>query len=136
MTKILLSYLAGTLTIGIAVYVSAGNSFLIAFALGAFTVLTAAAVALGSVKRIRSATRFLTAFASGLESRGSHQVETPAVVAIQSTVERDVRSALINMGTSHKIAQTAAQTAAAELPGAFFEDTFRLALKYAGRKAA
>jgi Holliday junction resolvasome RuvABC DNA-binding subunit len=134
MLKFSLSYLAGALTVGVAVYLSAGNGTLIAFGLGVLTVTASGVAALSSVERIKRAARFLSAFAAGLEQRGGKLTEMPAPA---SQLETDVVSALVQLGTRRKAAEAAAKSAVAQLgTSADFETTFKTALASAKTKAA
>lgn len=142
MTKFSLSYLAGALSVGIAIYLDGGRGSLIAFGLGVLTVVSIAVALLASTTRLRRAARVLNAFAAGLDARAPRELAIvepkPAKAAKpepepidDSTVEGQVATALINFKVPEKRALEIARRAVAQLPGGDFQSTFRIALQRA-----
>jgi hypothetical protein len=131
MTKFSLSYLAGALSVGIAIYLDGGRGSLVAFGLGVLTVVAIAVALLASTSKLRRAARFMTAFADGIEAR--QQIEKGTVdmqitpnpdggmnmQITPSSIEGQVASALVNFKMPKKIAIAAARRAVQQEPHDF-----------------
>jgi hypothetical protein len=132
LTKLSIAYLAGVLTCAGAVIAAGGRASIACFALGVFSSVVGAAIALGSVRRLHRAGRFLDAFATALEGRGATHPEPRA--GAPAGLEADLTSAMVNMGQPKRKAAEAARYVVEHFPQADFDSGFRIAL--AGREAA
>jgi len=142
MTKFSLSYLAGALSVGIAIYLDGGRGSLVAFGLGVLTVIAIAVALLASAAKLRRAARFMSAFADGIESRqhvkkGTVDMQiTPNadggmnMQITPSTIEDQVASALVNLKTPKKVAIDAARRAVQITPNDF-NKAFAVAVRFA-----
>jgi hypothetical protein len=133
MTKNTLSYLAGAMSVAIAVFLNGGRGTLIAFALGAFAVAAITVAMLGSVRRLRRAASVLTAIASSLEASSAAKVD--AAEQTIDPLEEEVVSALVNFKMPRKRAEQAARRAMESHPGADFQTVFSYAVSI-GKVAA
>lgn len=124
MLKMSIAFLAGVLAMAVDLYVSGARFALPMFFAGVVVVLAPLVALLSSVKRIRAVARFLSAFAHAWERRIGPDAQP---VEIVDTVADDVASALVNQGTSRKVA--AAVAAAAAKTNREFDPAFRAALK-------
>lgn len=127
MTKILSAFIAGLFTAAAAVATADIHAPVIMLTVG-----FAAAAALfltGPARRMRQAAARLEQLAQRIE-RPRHAKTAPAPVAEIDGREKELTSALVNMGSDKPSARTAARYAiAAASPAATFEDLFRTALK-------
>lgn len=146
MLKLTLAYLAGALTIGVAVYAAGGRATLAAFGIGFFLACVVAVALLSSARRMRRAARFLNSLSAVIDhsDRSSTRpriVKTaaeprPVEPAHEPTpAELEVSSALKNFGMTRKQAEAAAALAVKQSPAGSFQDLFRIALN-AGKVAA
>lgn len=145
MLKLTLAYLAGALTIGVAVYAAGGRATLAAFGIGFFLACVVAVALLSSARRMRRAARFLNSLSAVIDhsdrSTRPRIVKTaaeprPVEPAHEPTpAELEVSSALKNFGMTRKQAEAAAALAVKQSPAGSFQDLFRIALN-AGKVAA
>ena len=135
MTRTALAFLAGAISVGIAAYLVDSRPSSLGFFLGLLTAACVLTALVGSVDRLRSAARFLNAFADGISARRPRGSAQPAA-EIQTAVEREVALALIGLKATPKIAARAARQAVRELPDGSFDEVFRAAMKFTGKAAA
>lgn len=123
MIKTSLGFLAGVLSMAVVVYLTGAHLAAPMFFAGMVAVLTPAIALLASIQRIRSAARFLSAFAHAWEKRIGPDAPQPQQV---DPLGEEITSALVNMGTPKKAAAAAA--AAATQQHREFDPAFRAAL--------
>lgn len=102
------------------------------FLAGASFPAIAIVAALSSRKRLRQAAKALNAIAAiGTEEQAApaRRVEPVAPVALESPLQSEVASALLNLGTKRSTATKAAAQAIAAMPGAEFLPTFTAAVR-------
>jgi hypothetical protein len=134
--RLAIAYLAGAASITGFVLATGGHTLTL-FALGFFAALAFVAI----VGRFLGAERVIEIIArlSTPSGRRRRQVELTgrktAPVAMPSSVEREVASALVNLGTPGRRAQQLAAAAAASSPDDF-EAMFRTAISLSNRKSA
>lgn len=153
MSSLCIAYFAGAVSVAAALY-SAGNRPLAGmFLLGLLTAAVAIAGALSSAARIKQAAGILSAIASAIESRRRpsappkaarpvERAETPNPAPrptrkadpAETQLEKDLISALVNMGETKHRARTAAKTALLLHPAATFDQLFRAVTKPAAQE--
>jgi hypothetical protein len=143
MLKLILSYLAGALTVTVAVYAAGGRATLAAFAVGFLIALVVLGAFLSSGRRIKRAARFLLSFAEAIDR--TDRPHRPRIVKARrapapdpskvSPIQTEVCSALQNFGMNRKEAAAFAAAALEAAPNARFEDAFKVAVGLS-RKAA
>jgi hypothetical protein len=136
MTRTALSFLAGAISVGVTAFMIGGRPSVLAFCLGLLTALCILVALVGSVDRLRSAARFLHAFADGISARRAPRGSANPPAEIQTAVERDVVQALIGLKATPKIAASAARQAVRELPDGSFDEVMRAALQFTRKAAA
>jgi hypothetical protein len=105
MIKTSLAFLAGVIAMALVVYVTGARFAAPMFFAGIVTVLAPSIALLASVERIRTAARFLNAFAD------SWQGKKPEPVIETDPLAGDVASALVNQGVGEKLANKIAAQA-------------------------
>jgi hypothetical protein len=139
MTKYTLTFLAGSLSVAIPVFF-ADSRLSLMFFFGITFTLAAGAAALGSASRTEAAGQFLIAVSQALrrgqEGRRTLRRVYPASPREQSPLERDVVSAVQNMGASRTAAAAAVRHAIDAAPQGDFDTLFRLAVSQQKKGAA
>jgi hypothetical protein len=136
MTRLILTYLAGALTV-VAAVLFADRMALIAFGLGVGVALAAAVALLSSVRRLHKAAGLLTTVAEVIERRQSPVTATAGPQLVPApTAEADLTSALRNLGASSGHARATARAVLAEYPRASFDMQLKHAISRTTRRTA
>lgn len=150
MLRLTAAYIAGALTVAVAVYAAGGRATLAAFGIGFFLAVLVAVALLSSGRRLKRAARFLFALSHALERdqrRSTRTPTAPGTITIQpkpvevipapvepSPEEEAIYAALLNLGSPKRAARAAAHYAIEQAPAASFNEQFRIAV--AARKQA
>ena len=112
MTKLTIAFLSGAVTVAACVVAAGGRASIITFALGVFLSAVVLVAALASRTRLRSAARFLSAFAQALESKRPTELRAVEDEPAPDSVAGQIVAGLMQLGVrdgepkrKHKLAR-------------------------------
>lgn len=137
MTKLTIAFLSGAVTVLACVLAAGGRASIITFALGVFLSAVALGAGLASRTRLRSAARFLSAFAQALDSKTARPVEIrkeQPEIGEPGSIGDLVYGGLLDLKTPKGQAKAATLEALKLHPAAEFDELFNHAVAIARQR--